>query len=243
MSKTTKVIAALGVVAGLGVAALPAFTYAAQVSGNADVIVEVGDAIAMSIVGNQDGVQDSGYNNVKIKSAEINNIAGVDVTSYVTTGAATSGSKVSMLPNSVINGGFGAADAQGFKSTINVYTNANAYNLTINDADSTLALVNQSDSSATIPAGTESEGSFSLVAGTPAWGYKVDAATESADGYKAITASPVEIKYAANDATQTVVNYGVATSSTQKTGIYKDTIVYTATTNTTAPTAEPGNGN
>ena len=37
MSKTTKIIAALGVAAGLGVAALPAFSYADSVAGQVDV--------------------------------------------------------------------------------------------------------------------------------------------------------------------------------------------------------------
>lgn len=54
MSKTTKIIAALGVVAGLGVAALPAFTFAETVTGDVDVIVEVEPAIAMTIAGNND---------------------------------------------------------------------------------------------------------------------------------------------------------------------------------------------
>ncbi len=58
MSKTTKIVAALGIVAGLGVAALPSFTYATQVpqtiTGDVDVIVEVQPAIAMTITGNND---------------------------------------------------------------------------------------------------------------------------------------------------------------------------------------------
>ncbi len=54
MSKTTKIIAALGVVAGLGVAALPAFTFAESTTGDVDVIVEVSPAIAMTITGNND---------------------------------------------------------------------------------------------------------------------------------------------------------------------------------------------
>lgn len=55
MSKTTKIIAALGVVAGLGVAALPAFTYAAEtVTGDVEVDVEILPAIAMTITGNND---------------------------------------------------------------------------------------------------------------------------------------------------------------------------------------------
>lgn len=64
MSKSTKIIAALGVVAGLGVAALPAFTYAAytpqSVSGTADVVVEVPEAIAITITGNNDDADDYG---------------------------------------------------------------------------------------------------------------------------------------------------------------------------------------
>ncbi|MBO7699425.1 hypothetical protein J6S39_01935 [Candidatus Saccharibacteria bacterium] len=56
MSKTTKIIAALGVVAGLGVAALPAFTFATEtVTGDVEVQVEVQPAIAMTISGNNDG--------------------------------------------------------------------------------------------------------------------------------------------------------------------------------------------
>lgn len=58
MSKSTKIIAALGVVAGLGVAALPMATFATytpqSVSGDVDVIVEIPEAIAMTIVGNND---------------------------------------------------------------------------------------------------------------------------------------------------------------------------------------------
>lgn len=64
MSKSTKIIAALGVVAGLGVAALPAFTYAAQTpaatTGDVDVLVEVQPAIAMTITGNNDSGSLSG---------------------------------------------------------------------------------------------------------------------------------------------------------------------------------------
>lgn len=67
MSKTTKIIAALGVVAGLGVAALPAFTYATEsATGDVEVQVEVDPAIAMTISGNNDdstaqGHHSSGY--------------------------------------------------------------------------------------------------------------------------------------------------------------------------------------
>lgn len=56
MSKTTKIIAALGVVSGLGVAAMPALTFAdgTSVSGNVKVEVEIEPAIAMRIHSNND---------------------------------------------------------------------------------------------------------------------------------------------------------------------------------------------
>ena len=64
MSKSTKIIAALGVVAGLGVAALPMATFATytpqSVSGDVDVIVEIPEAIAMTIVGNNDDASNYG---------------------------------------------------------------------------------------------------------------------------------------------------------------------------------------
>ena len=50
MSKSTKVIAALGVVAGLGVAALPLSSFAAS-TGDVNVKVEVGSTISMTIDG------------------------------------------------------------------------------------------------------------------------------------------------------------------------------------------------
>lgn len=222
MSKTTKIIAALGVVAGLGVAALPAFTYAAQVSGNVDVIVDVQSAIAMKIVGNNNT---AGYGQVKVKSDNIDTIGDQDVSDFVTTGAATSSSKYQVLPYSVLNGN----DTNGFKSTITVYTNASHYGLSIKDADSTLDLVN---GSSVIPAGAPGSGdtTFDLTAGTPAWGYVVDTASTDGTGYSPITASDVEIKHEAAVAAgnSTVVYYGAATSATQATGEYKDTLTYTA---------------
>ena len=57
MSKTTKIIAALGVVAGIGVASLPLASYAdgeTSVSGNVRVEVEISPAIAMRIHSNAD---------------------------------------------------------------------------------------------------------------------------------------------------------------------------------------------
>ena len=84
MSKTTKIIAALGVAAGLGVAALPAFSYADSVAGQVDVDVEVGSAIAMTIVGNNDDNQayNTGATQAYISVGVL--AADTDVTGYYT---------------------------------------------------------------------------------------------------------------------------------------------------------------
>ena len=216
MSKTTKIIAALGVVAGLGVAALPAFSYAAStVAGEVELSAEVNEAIAMTILGNGDS-----------------GTAGVDV--YTPTGASTidghtvgtlydeehlqtSSSTVSLLPN--------AADTTTATSAITVYTNAaGGFTLSVKDADDNTALVNSSDSTATIPAGA------TITAGTAAWGYKGGSVTN----FAAISATDAQVytQSAPTSGGQTInMNYGISTASTQKTGTYTDTIIYTATTN------------
>ena len=236
MSKTTKIIAALGVVAGLGVAALPAFTYAAQsVNGNVDVVVDVLPAIAMTIEGNNDdnshyansyGAIDV-FNPVTAASSEIDGH-----TTPATATTVTSSSWASMLPNAVVDGN----DTNEFKSTINVYTNnASGYTLNVKDADSTLALT-KVGSTETIPAGVPESGetTFDLAAGTAAWGYVIDTASTDGTGYKAISATDAQVKTRPTKTSggeETVVYYGVATASDQATGTYTDTIIYTATTN------------
>lgn len=216
MSKTTKIIAGLGVVAGLGVAALPIASFAAStVAGEVQLDVEVNEAIAMTILGNGD-----------------NGTAGVDT--YTPTGASTidghavgtlydptdlqtSSSTVSLLPNS--------ADTTTATSAITVYTNAaSGFTLSVKDADSTTALVNADDNTATIPAGTN------IVAGTAAWGYKGGSVTN----FAAISATDAQVHSQSSPTTngQTInMTYGVSTASDQKTGTYSDTIIYTATTN------------
>ena len=118
-----------------------------------------------------------------------------------------------------------AADTETATSAVTVYTNsASGYTLSVKDADSTTALVNTDDSTATIPAGA------TITAGTAAWGYK--GGTVSA--FTAITASDANVYTQDGPTTNghtTDMTYGVSTASTQKTGTYTDTIIYTATTN------------
>ncbi len=214
MSKSTKVIAALGVVAGLGVAALPAFTYATStVAGQVTLSVDVSEAIAMTILGNGDGGT-AGVDVYTPTGADV--IDGHNIgTLYDSSSLQTSSSTVSLLPN--------AADTTTATSAVTVYTNAaGGYTLTVKDADATTAL---SDGAGhTIPAGA------TITAGTAAWGYKGGSVTN----FAAISATEATV-YSQNAPTSggqtTNMTYGVSTASDQATGTYTDTIIYTATTN------------
>ena len=240
MSKSKIAIAAFGTVAALGVAALPLASYATEtVSGNVDLYVEVLPAIAMTIVGNNDGETHYGDStNPTHGAVDVFNpatAASSSIDGHTTPATATtvaSSSWAEMLPNAVVNGN----DTNGFKSTIKVYTNnASGYTLNVKDSDSTLALT-KVGSTETIPAGTVTEPAttFDLAAGTAAWGYKIDTASNDGTGYKAIKATDAQVKTKATPTSggeETKVYYGVATASDQATGVYTDTIIYTATTN------------
>ena len=216
MTKSSKIITGLGLVAALGIAIVPASTFATVgVAGEVQLDVEVNEAIAMTIVGNGD----SGSAGVDVYTPTgASTIDGHTVgTLYDETDLQTSSSTVSLLPN--------AADTTTATSVVTVYTNAaSGFNLKVKDADSTTALVNTDDSSATIPAGA------TITAGTAAWGYKGGSATN----FTAITATDAQI-YTQSAPTSggqaTSMTYGVSTASDQKTGTYSDTIIYTATTN------------
>ena len=236
--KSTKIIAAAGVVAGLGVAALPAMTFAAEtVNGSVDLYVDVVPAIAMTISGNNDDNSHYGTagDNGAVDVFNPATAASSSIDGHTTPAAPTtvaSSSWASLLPNATVNGN----DTNGFKSTINVYTNnASGYTLNVKDSDSTLALT-KVGSTETIPAGVPESGdtTFDLSAGIAAWGYKIDTASTTGAGYTPISATDAQVKTRATKTSggeETVVYYGVATASDQATGTYADTIVYTATTN------------
>ncbi|MBR2589044.1 hypothetical protein IKE84_01740 [Candidatus Saccharibacteria bacterium] len=83
MSKSTKIIAALGLAAGLGVASIPVATFAAPsrtpyaVDGNVDLYVEIPTAIAMTIKGNND--DDSLYTEQGVTHVSNENSVGYNV--------------------------------------------------------------------------------------------------------------------------------------------------------------------
>lgn len=284
MSKSTKIIAALGVVAGLGVAALPAFTYAAQtpqsVDGNVELYVEVQPAIAMTITGNNDNSdhqaitsyqyaivtnptgdpsqssyyeraadgtfalsEDTEVDSGKTYFTRSADTTGVDVFSPMSAGngvvdghaeafkVGPSSSYASLLPNSKVEG-----DATNlFRSTITVYTNNNSgYTLNVIDSDATTALTHTN--------GTDNiqTGAGAVAAGTAKWNFDSTPGADSsyeaktaqamvATGETAIVINQTSTK--TDNGSATIVDYNVSTSADQATGVYSDTIVYTATTN------------
>ncbi len=222
--KSTKIIAVAGVVAGLGVAALPALTFAEgeqTVSGQVQVRADVLPAIAMTITGNNDvSPNTAGGVNVYTPANTASVMGHTGGREYDSSALETSGSKTSILPNAV-------STASDFKSTITVYTNAVAgYTLTLIDGDTTNALENGSN---TIPATSAT----SLTAGTPAWGYKVGSTATDWLAVPISSGTAADIKTdgaSVQGGEATEVYYGVATAAAQATGSYTDTIVYTATT-------------
>lgn len=195
MSKSKIILASLGVVAGLGTAALPLASYAEQVSrsvsGNVDLFVEVQPAIAMTISGNNDN--HSGYDGehtegtidvfspanasydtekYTVDGHQENHVG--DATENATLASRTfSSSYASLLPQSVLLGDRSAATPENnFGSTVTVYTNnATGYNLTLEDGDDDTYLNKIGGVAGTdrIAAGT------TLTAGTSNWAYKVTA--------------------------------------------------------------------
>ncbi|MBR5408895.1 hypothetical protein IK112_03075 [Candidatus Saccharibacteria bacterium] len=197
MSKSTKIIAALGVVAGLGVAALPMATFATytpkSVSADADIYVEIPEAIAMTITGNNDnnGHVAGGYTSTgadvfnpidgSIPSVDTHafpqtcedddsNPDTPDVCTYAPVTASSSWTQLTQ--NSKVDGD----GTNGFKSDVTVYTNAvGGYDLTIASTNLTpestasykTYLEHQEDATKQIAAGT------TISAGTSNWAYKV----------------------------------------------------------------------
>lgn len=277
MSKTTKIVAALGIVAGLGVAALPAFTYAAQtpqhVTGDVDLYVEVQPAIAMTITGNNDADQSYTYTSYKytivtpgsgdnpsekgwyekngdtytestdtavaqgkIYFMQEDNTEGVDVFApTIGSGTATvdrhseafkvgpSSSYLNILPN-----------ASGtMTSDVTVYTNnASGYTLQLKDAD------NDTNLTKIYSGTTPADPAVIAASATPApgndAGWSVTGGNSAFQSGAAITAANQTVKTfgtKTNGGDLTQMTYTVATAADQETGVYTDTITYTATTN------------
>lgn len=124
-----------------------------------------------------------------------------------------------------------ADDKTSMYTVITVSTNVlNGFDLTMKDSDNNTNLeTTNGDTIATI--GSEPVGGT-----TPGWAVRIDDQTTWNAVPAANAASPLTIKtHQPNPAAvsinvQATVTYGVAASSTQASGTYTDTIVYTATT-------------
>ena len=220
--KSTKIIAVAGVVAGLGVAALPAMTFAAEsASGAVKLQAQVLPSIAMTIHSNGDA---SGTNYYAENPTGAGAGYGVDSDTLYTKSEGLftnwSSATTSLLPN---------ATSEAMTSTVTVYTNASGYTLSVIDEDTDNSLkLDASNSIAAFasPAAT-------LVGGTAGWGIKGGDLTTAYNGIPASDGTALTLKAngtASGSGDATTFTYGVATSATQKVGTYEDVIVYTATT-------------
>ena len=225
--KSTKIIAAAGVVAGLGVAALPALTFAAQsVKGDVNVQAEVLSAIAMTIEGNQDGGTAPVDTYMPDGAAMIGNYDTTGKTAYSELAQnQVSSTKTTILPNALVEG----TQMSDFGSLITVYTNdANGYTLSVADADTSASLKKGTEAGAPeIPVLSESN---TLQAGHSAWGFKGGLISTWTAMPTSESSATIKNGSAVAAGDQTTVLYAVSTSATQPTGLYSDVITYTATT-------------
>ena len=201
--KANKAILGFGTVAALGVAALPLASYATSVSGDVELTVEVGSAIAMDIISSGDNGT-SGF------------VGGAVDEFGLTAKEGVSSAKASLKPNQV---------NKSMNSKITVYTNANSYDLSV--APKTNSVTALTSDNGSIPAIADAAGA-TLEAGTAAWGYNLDGGNTF---YGLANGGTTIVDDSAISGSTTTVTYGVATASDQAQGTYKNSLVYTATAN------------
>lgn len=166
-----------------------------------------------------------------------------------TTINATIGSTISMTTSGTVALGVTPTSGSTASSVSDVVTvstnNASGYNLSLADSDATTTLVSGGNS---ISAHTGTFASPSALANN-AWGYRVDgsgtfgAGPTSAQTNQAslsgtwagvpASGAPQVLKTTATTASADVTNvwYGVKVDTTKPTGVYSDSVTYTATTN------------
>lgn len=232
MSKTTKAIAILGVVAGLGVSAMPMSAMAlTELKGNnstpvtdqVTVKTTIKDYISIELSGGTKGTFDE--------------TAATDIT---TGDPATVTAHAHTLDlGELTNGG---AIVEG-DLTVNVKTNnAKGYRLGIAAAGT--SLTGKENASNTIAAGVPT-------VGNSAWSFKVEKGGEDTDGYDNMTIDPAYTAYQATIPTATTriarysaatnttgmntkVTFGVSADASQAADEYSQTVTFTAATDATA---------
>lgn len=221
MSKIKKLALGFGIAAGFSAAILPMATYAEEITATdtLDINVNIATVISMrleshSAAGTKTTTCDSTQVVIDENTGDIvdNGCTG-DVQEVRTT----------LLPNST--------DNSSMYTNIYVSTNSgDGYMLTLKDSDNNTNLQTTSGSTiATIasePLGGTNPGWAILVDGESSW-QAMPAGSSTAIVVKNYTPNP---KATVTD-DMSKVTYGVATSSDQDTGVYSDTVVYTATSN------------
>lgn len=208
MSKIKSVIAGLGAVTALGVAVAPLAAYADEVTNPNTVTAVIAPVLSMRMVS-------SGSTGDKTLTCDSNNnpvCSGQDQVASTT-----------ILP--------GQADTSSMYTDIYVSTNVLAgFTLTLKDSDNNNNL--QTTGGDTIaPISSEPVGSTN-----PGWAVKIDDGSTWYAVPAANAGSSVSVKNhqpspaAVSVDVHSKVTYGVAASSSQATGIYRDTVTYTATT-------------
>lgn len=224
MSKIKNVAAGIGLAAGLLVAAAPMVAFADGPTGSdtLDVEVNIATIISMRIVSVS---PDSG---TKTTTCDSRNVVTDPNTGEITDNGCTGDTqsvKVSLLPSS----SYGTGASDNLKTDIYVSTNsADGYSLTLIDKDASNSLTTTGgDTIAAIssqPAGGTNPGWAVSIDSGSTW-QAVPVSTGSAIVVKNYTPDPKAI----TNEDQSTIKYGIATSTDQATGVYSDTVVYTAT--------------
>lgn len=235
MSRMRTILAGLSVAAGLGIASFPVFVSAVtecetgvdcRESGDMFTTVTLSDVISMRIVSHSDSATTTTTCNSLDKTPSSDGCTG-DEQSTLT----------NLLPNdSNITGNTSTAYSYVYVST----NSPNGYTLTLIDTDENTNLVNAAGQTISAINSTPVAGS------NPGWAVAVNGGSwqimkhnkNSSGTIPAETPITVKTNVPTSSGTmtslitddQSTVYYGYATSSTQATGLYTDTIEYTATT-------------
>ncbi len=208
MSKTKTVVAGLGIVAGFATSIAPLAAYADEVTNPNTVTAVLNDVISMSL----ESHSTLGTKTTTCESQKVTPCSGDEQIVSTT-----------ILPN--------AADTTSMYTIIKVNTNVTAgFNLTMKDADNYNSLrTTNGDSIAAIS-------SLPVGGSNPGWAVRIDDsstwnAVPAANASSSLTVKTHQPNPAAVSVNvQSRVTYGVAASSSQPSGTYTDTVVYTATT-------------
>lgn len=250
----TKLIAALSITAGLGLAAFPAFSYALDVSGDVKVETEINPSLAMRIHSNADQTCEDTDSDPETPDVCTDSYGFIGYNPATAQGptdpAATAAGVASQATGLTLSSN--QADTTTLYSNISVRSNTGKFKVEVADADTDNALRNEEGSTTEnqyIPAGVttttdETSGDTTIDPTTAGWAFKGGDIT-SWTTMPISTATPATITALGTNTTNPLayssditVNYAIASGMT-KTDAYSDIITYTATALDSGYTLEP----